>query len=348
MSTVRGLAAGAFSISVLLLFTFIPLSAQENPPSTPYHFVFFGRDRDRLSDSTFTRNPDVAGAQVKYTWRELEPARDQYDFSHVVQDIALLKSHRKRLFIQLQDVSFSEEVRFAPEYLLSDPVFNGGVARKYDSSTPSDEDARFDGMVVRRWDPAVLDRLAKLLTALGRALDGQIEGIAISETSISFGESGRFHPVGFSYSGYAESIKSMMSAARAAFSSSHVVIYANFMPGEDPERRIAYLRAVYEHAERTGVGVGGPDILPNRPFQRRNSLPLIAARNPAIIGALAVQDGNLADRKPNGERVTVAELYWFAADTLRLDYIFWGIEEPYYSAEVLPFLRRLRAPEQPE
>lgn len=36
--------------------------------------------------------------------------------------------------------------------------------------------------------------------------------------------------------------------------------------------------------------------------------------------------------------MTVAELYAFATARLRLDYIFWGTEEPYYSREILPYL----------
>lgn len=58
---------------------------------------------------------------------------------------------------------------------------------------------------------------------------------------------------------------------------------------------------------------------------------------------MAVQDGNLADRdRRTGQRITVPELYTFAVTRLRLDYIFWGTEEPYYTEDVLPFLRGLR------
>ena len=39
--------------------------------------------------------------------------------------------------------------------------------------------------------------------------------------------------------------------------------------------------------------------------------------------------------------VTVDELYRFARDSLHLDFIFWGTEEPYYSADVLPYLKAL-------
>ncbi len=35
------------------------------------------------------------------------------------------------------------------------------------------------------------------------------------------------------------------------------------------------------------------------------------------------------------------ELYRFAQDHLRLDYVFWGTQEPYYSDEILPYLRNL-------
>ena len=111
------------------------------------------------------------------------------------------------------------------------------------------------------------------------------------------------------------------------------------MPGD--ERR-DYLRGLYAHAERIGAGVGGPDILPHRKWQQAHSLALVRARKPGTIAGMAVQDGNLADVNPaTRRRVTVDELFHFAADTLRLDYVFWGTEEPYYTKEVLPYLMSL-------
>ena len=63
------------------------------------------------------------------------------------------------------------------------------------------------------------------------------------------------------------------------------------------------------------------------------------------MAGMAVQDGNLAEKNPaTGARITVPEVYRFATDYLRLDYIFWGTEEPYYSAEILPYLDRVRQP----
>lgn len=39
------------------------------------NFVDFGLDRSRISDDDFLRVPSIVGAQLKYTWRELEPAQ---------------------------------------------------------------------------------------------------------------------------------------------------------------------------------------------------------------------------------------------------------------------------------
>jgi hypothetical protein len=36
----------------------------------------------------------------------------------------------------------------------------------------------------------------------------------------------------------------------------------------------------------------------------------------------------------------VEELFDYAFNQLRVDYIFWGMQEPYYSRDILPFLRR--------
>ena len=310
--------------------------------AAPENYIFFARERQRISEPAFLENKNIAGAQLKYTWRELEPERDRYELKSLLDDLAFLERHGKRLFVQLQDVSFSDELP-VPDYLRVDPAFAGGVARKYEYEGDDESKAVFDGWVARRWDPAVRGRFIKLLDVLGKAVDGRIEGVNLPETSIGFGESGKLHPAGFTYESYLESVKATMTAARNALPRSHVIQYANFMPGEWlPWTDHGYLRAVYGHAERVGVGVGGPDLLPHRKGQQNHSYPLIAARGPKIRAGVAVQDGNLADRNSaTGEPVTVSELHRFAKDRLRLDYVFWGTEEPYYSQEILPYVRGL-------
>ena len=117
-------------------------------------------------------------------------------------------------------------------------------------------------------------------------------------------------------------------------------LYANFMPGESlPDDDHGYLRGVYRHADAIGVGIGGPDLLPHRWWQRIHSYALIENRGPDTIAGVAVQWGNLDDRnRKTGEQVTVAELHQYAKEPLRLDYIFWGTQEPYFSDDILPYL----------
>ncbi|HEY5915338.1 MAG TPA: hypothetical protein VJA21_32550 [Verrucomicrobiae bacterium] len=59
----------------------------------------------------------------------------------------------------------------------------------------------------------------------------------------------------------------------------------------------------------------------------------------AIPSGIAVQDGNYEHRNPKtGRRATIAELFEFAAQYLKVNYVFWGTQEPYYSKDLLPFL----------
>lgn len=335
---------GAGLAMLLMLAGFVSESRAQGTAADeaePRHYVFFGMDRDRIREPGFLENEAVAGAQLKYTWRELEPERDQYAFQAIRDDLAFLEGHGKRLFIQIQDVSFEEAIVNVPDYLRGDPAFGGGAARQYVFEGDDEAAATAGGWVARRWDPAVRERFTDLLQALGGAFDGRLEGINLPETAVDFGASGALHPEGFTYEAYVEGVKAIMTAVKAAFPRSHMIQYANFMPGEWlPWDDRGYLRGIYAHADRIGAGVGGPDLLPHRKGQQNHSLPLIAARAVHTVGGSAVQWGNLDETNPaTGERVTVAELTRFAREDLHLDYVFWGTQEPYYTEEILPYLR---------
>ena len=328
----------------VLTFSSNAIAQTDSEVKTPKNFIYFGLERAGIKEPKFLESNSVVGAQLKYTWKELEPERDLYELQPVLDDLAYLESHGKKLFIQIQEVSFDESIVNVPQYLREDPEFGGGVAHKLEFDDDDESNPKSDGWVARRWDPDVQDRFIKLLNAMGKVLDGRIEGINLPETSIGFGNSGKYHPPGYTFESYREGVKAIMTGARKAFPESTVIQYANFMPGEWlPWTDKGYLKSVYEHAEEIGLGVGGPDVLPHRRGQRNHSLPLIRDREASISAGLAVQSGNLSQKNPStGERVTVPELYSFSADSLKLDYIFWGIQEPYYTGEILPFLNGLK------
>lgn len=310
----------------------------------PRHYVFFGQDRDRISDAAFLGTKAFAGAQLKYSWRELEQGKDGYDFNPIEHDLKFLSSKGKRLFIQLQDVTFDPALINIPRYLLSDPRYNGGAAKQY--SIPEDDEGRAvpAGWVARRWDAAVQERFHRLLAALGKRLDGRIEGINLAETAVDFGESGRLYPPGFTPAIYRDAVLTNMLVLKRSFPRSVTMQYANFMPGEWlPDNDHGYLRSVYEQARQSKVGVGGPDLLPYKPGQMNHAYPLIRASAGIVPTGIAVQDGNYAHVNPTtGKQVTIPELIVFATEHLKVDYIFWCVEEPTYSGKLIPFLQAQR------
>ena len=330
------------SLKIMWAAFFIWLCCASISAKPVHHYVFFGHDREKIKAATsFLETKALEGAQVAYSWRQLEPGKDQYDFSAIREDLTFLTSKGKKLFIQFQDVTFSESRINVPRYLLQDPQYNGGADKQYRYQAGQEDRATVGGWMARRWDPAVQERLYKLLSALGKEFDGQIEGINFAETSFDVGENGRLFPKGFSFEIYRDGVIANMKALRRAFPKSVVLVYANFMPGEwQPTNDKGYLRAVYQAAKELKVGVGGPDLLPYKPGQMNNSYHLIKDVTDIVKVGMAVQDGNYEHVNPKtGKRVTIAEIITFATEYLKADYIYWCMQEPYYSEQVIPFLK---------
>ena len=336
--------AGILSITMrmqLSLIAALVLTA----PKPIHHYVFFGGNRELVrTDSLFLNTKQIEGAQIIYPWRLLEQGKGEYNFAPIREDLAFLKSKGKKLWVQLQDVTFDPARKNVPAYLLNDPAYHGGVAQDYIIRGEHDSTAVPGGWVARRWDPAVQDRFHKLLAALGKEFDGKIEGINLPETSLVYGTTGRLYPDGFTIDGYRAAIVTNFKALKRAFPTSIAMQYANFMPGEwRPSLDRGYLSGIYDSAVVYKVAMGGPDLMPSRPGQMGSSYPLLRDAAGIIITGLAVQDGNLAEiNKKTGKKVTASELIEFATDYLQLDYLFWATEEPYYTTDVVPTLRKIR------
>jgi hypothetical protein len=308
-----------------------------------HHYVFFGMDREKIKDAkSFLETEAFEGAQVAYSWNQLEHGKDEYDFTMIREDLDFLKSKHKKLWIQIQDVSFSERYIFVPRYLRQDPQYNGGADKQYRIKDNDEEHAPVLGWMARRWDPAVRERFQKLLFELGNEFDGRITGINFEETAFEIGESGRLFPKSFSFEPYRDGLIANLKALKRAFPKSITMEYANFMPG-DWQNRKGYLGAVYKAAHEAKVGVGGPDLLPYKPGQMTNSYPLLRESAGVVPVGIAFQDGNQNHINPKtGKRVTIPEAIDFAKEYLRVDYIFWCTEEPYFSNELVPLMRKLK------
>lgn len=306
--------------------------------------MFIGMDREQLKDtSQWASNGLFEGVQVAYSWKQLEHEKDKYDFTLINEDLKLLQKYGKKLFIQIQDVSFSMKWNHTPGYLLKDTIYHGGANKQYQFRNNNEADYDEAGWVTRRWDIAVQERLHKLYLALGKQFDGIIEGINTEETSVVFG-SGPLHPPGFNFKRYKDAVIENITALRKAFPRSTVIVYANFMPGGYiPGEDTTLLRAVYAFAWANGIGVGGPDLLPYKRGQMNNSYGFIRDSYGKVVSGVAVQDGTNTYINPRTNKIiTAEEIYLFAKNYLHLTYIFWGTEEPFFHKEILPFLESLK------
>ena len=296
------------------------------------HFVYFARDRDSVHDHPLLKNGHFAGAQIMYAWAQLEPERDKYNFSIVEEDYRYLKSYNKKLFLQLQDATFSNEFRGVPKYLLSEE-FDGGVIEQ------RDDNGNTEGWTAKRWNKAVQLRFAKLLTELGKHFDGKIEGINLQESAVGVSSD---YDSSFTPALYAEALKTDMLALKKAFPHSTTMQYANFMPGEWlPWEDKGYLKSIYQYGEKIGVGLAAPDLMVKRKGQLNHAIAMMHENKFTVPLGIAVQDGNYigltgSEKSAAGERKNIVPLlHAFAQDFMRVNYMFWVNQEPYFKEDVL-------------
>jgi hypothetical protein len=275
-------------------------------------------------------------------WRELEPAENRYNLDLIQDDLDFLTSHGKKLFVQLQDVTFDTAwAKPIPDYLI-DKQYHGGMNIQYETDD-KDGIIRQEGYVARRWDSMVIERFNKLLLVLGSHFDGKIEGINLPETSVGFGNTGKLYPGGFTPILYRDAIIKYMTMAKKAFPHSVVIQYANFMPGEWPHRADKILlQSLYAFASINKIGMGGPDLLVYQKTYMNHSYKFLREYTNSIASGVAVQDGNYDVINPTtGQQVTIKEIYDFANAYLGLDYVFWGAQEPYYTSKLIRFLKTM-------
>jgi hypothetical protein len=294
------------------------------------NFVYFARDRELIKDHPLLSHSMFKGAQIMYSWRQLEPEKGKYDFSVLQEDYKYLKNFKKKLFVTLQDVTYNAKRKAVPDYILT-AEYDGGAVEQYNN------DGMPGGWVAKRWNKKVRERFTQLIQALGKAFDGKIEGINLQETSIEVKDSS------FSESDYVTGLKENMLALKKSFPKSVSMIYANFMPGEWlPGNDKGYLRSIYQYGEQIGVGLGGPDLMVKRKGQLNHTIAMMHETHYSVPLGIAIEDGNYigetgdaTEDKTKIHENIVPLLHAFAKDFLKINYMFWANQEPYFKEDVL-------------
>lgn len=286
------------------------------------HFLFIGGSAASEHPSRLT--DDVAGVQVVYNWRKLEPKKGVYDFSAPERDLAFLSARHKKLWLQLQDRFFRAQDRLLPDYILHDPEYAGGLARQRDN--PGEGAKAGSGWVARQWNPEVRQRFQSLLAELARRLDGKIYGINLPESSADI-DIAKETMVGFSCDQYFAATLDNANFARSAFALAHVVQYVNFWPCEWDNDH-GYMERFFHNAVERRIGLGGPDIIPYRKGQMKNAYPFFHRHKGQLATvAFAVQEPTRTYINPKTkQRFTDGEFLDFARDYLGATVIFWSVK----------------------
>ena len=63
---------------------------------------------------------DISGVQLVYSWKLLEPTKDNYNFAAIEQNLKYLNAHHKNYLFRFRIVFFSADAKNIPAYLMSD------------------------------------------------------------------------------------------------------------------------------------------------------------------------------------------------------------------------------------
>jgi len=292
---------------------------------TPQNYLYTSSGNLVKIQGLITRS-DIQGVQVIYNWKSLEKNKDEYDFSAIEQDLNYLNKLHKKLFIQIQDHFFKPDAKYIPAYLMQDPIYQGGLVPQYDH--PGENAPVAQGWVTQQWNPAVQARYKKLLFMLGQKFDGRILGINLPETAIDIDQ--KQDKTGFSCDNYFRAELENLKFARNVFKRSQVVQYVNFWPCEwDNDHH--YMSRLFAFAAQNDIGLGGPDIVPNKKAQMKNAYPFFHRYKGKLrLIAMAVQEPTLTYINPKTKKpFTKEEIINFSENYLGANIIFWSPSSPW-------------------
>ncbi|HVI49505.1 MAG TPA: hypothetical protein VM802_31855 [Chitinophaga sp.] len=306
---------------VMLMMMYVPGNSQDGI----HHYLYISHG-DLPEVQRLLELPEIKGVQIVYNWKDLEKAKGKYDFSAIEEALAVISKLHKQLFIQVQDRFFSPEARNIPAYLLHDAGYNGGLVQQVDN--PGENKLQASGWVTQQWNPAVRARYQALLQALAAVFDGRIAGVNLPETSIDIDM--KHDKTGFSCDKYFQAEIENMRFAKQVFKRSYVVQYVNFIPCEWNNDH-QYMSRLFAAAEENKIGLGGPDIIPERKGQMKNSYPFFHRyKGRLAIVAMAVQEPTLTYTNPKTKKpFTKTEFVSYAAGYLGVNIIFWSSSTPW-------------------
>ncbi|MFI7387224.1 hypothetical protein [Streptomyces sp. NPDC049813] len=262
---------------------------------------------------------DIGGVQVVAPWKALEgKKKGEYTWSRLEQALRYLHQRHKKLFVQVQDRFFDVAMADAgvPQYVKD----AGGVAPTVDENP---DNPTTHGAMAAQWNTEVRADFQALLKAMARKFDGRLAGVNLPETAVDVDTA--TDRTGYTSSSYIDAEIATMRYGKKVFSRTPFVQYVNFLPDDDDHRR---MKEMFDLARDKKIGIGGPDTLPDRPYQMENSYKFLHAyKNVLPLVAMAVQEPDVHATDPRtGEPYTRERFTDFAHDYLGARQLFWTPE----------------------
>ena len=293
----------------------------------PGHYLNAGWGwRTSLVSSTIARikdNPNLKGVATNQMWQELEPQKGVYNFAYIESALAMAKAANKQLMIQIIDRWWGWD-HCVPEYLRSDPIYKGG------ESLFLNPDGSVNACNSLRFVPEVQNRLMALYTALGKRFNNEpnFEAVYLQEDGLYLKGS---NMGGYTPRGYTDQQKRGMDALAAAFPNTQVFKFLSWgvNTGE-----------LFEYAYKLGLGVGGPDLVPDENTFATPYYPLYAGKMPLHISSQHPR----VEKYITQQGGTVERLYDFGVTDpkgLNTNYIVWDQPETpniSFTKQILPLL----------
>jgi len=277
-----------------------------------------GKGGDALLECAAHRG--VRGVTARFTWRRLEPKRDQYDFSGIDALFARAAKLGKPAMVFIGDKSFSKDGVDVPDYVVTEL---DGLVLIDPNGNAKQLKRGGGGSMPRRWDPRVNERYLRLLGELGRRYDTHegFESLLFQET-----HSGGFL-VGPTYKteDHLAAIRARLQAARAAMPHTQVCQYTN---ANFDDRLKEPAVPIGEYLREIRGMLGAPDILPFQPTQAKGLHPHYTRLNGVIPLSAAMQNDSYRHKQPHlaedGRVVPMDEMLDFALDKMHLNHVVWN------------------------
>ena len=290
-------------------------------PGHYYAIMEWGKNDPRYLAQVYREiqeTPALRGVQIRYNWTELEQEWGVYDFTSIDQRLAELAALRKRLIILLDTKTYSTSTFPVPDYVKKERFEWGAfMFSRYNSTVPI-------GYSTKLWNPHVHDRLVELIRRLGQRYNAHpyFEGIGLSETSMG-------QPLNalsnVQVDDYYNNLLSLNQHMRQHF--------PNTMTFQNTNHPRRILEKFAGKLKKMGAALGGPDIFIQEPSLNLKGKPHtpdgVYSYYTKLSGIVPLSPSVMPQNYKNtrhdgtGYKPSVRELFVFARDNLKANYIFW-------------------------